>query len=49
MHGLLTIGEGAEFTVFGKMTGDILVEVTGKTVGLFAAVKRIQDNHELTL
>ena len=39
----LTIGDGAEFTVFGKMTGDILAEVVGMTVGLFAAVKGIRD------
>ena len=38
----LTIGEGAEFTVFGKMTGDILAVVTGITVGLFVAVKGIK-------
>lgn len=36
----LTIGEDAVFTVFGKITGDILAEVTGITVGLFAAVER---------
>jgi len=35
----LTIGEDAVFTVFGKITGDILAEVTGITAGLFAAVE----------
>ena len=45
MLGFLTIGEGAVFTVFGKITGDILAEVTGITVGLFAAVDKINDIH----
>ena len=43
MLGFLTIGEGAVFTVFGKITGDILADVTGITVGLFAAVDKIND------
>ena len=34
----LTIGDGAEFTVFGKITGDILAEVTGITFGLFVSL-----------
>ena len=49
MLGFLTIDEGAVFTVFGKITGDILAEVTGITVGLFAAVDKIYDIQEHTL
>jgi len=30
----LTTGDGTEFTVFGKITGDILAVVTGITFGL---------------
>lgn len=37
------------FTVFGKITGDILAEVAGITVGLFAAVDKINDIREHTL
>lgn len=41
----LTMGDAAEFTVLGKITGDILAVVTGKTVGLltifgWSAVKK---------
>lgn len=43
VFGSLTIGDGAEFTVLGKMTGDILAVVTGMTVGLLAAVEGIRD------
>ena len=35
---LLTMGELAEFTVFGKMTGDIFVEVTGIMFGLVSCL-----------
>lgn len=48
----LTMGDAAEFTVLGKITGDILAVVTGKTVELltifgWSAVKKTHTHTDM--